>query len=659
VSAAAAVLPMPREDDAARVAERMALEHTWADPPGFRGWLVTLDHKRIAIRYVVTAMVFFALGGLAALVMRTQLAQPESGLVGPDRYNQLFTVHGTNMMFLFAVPVMLALGLYFVPLMVGARNVAYPRLNAFGYWCYLIGGVLLWVALALDMAPDQGWFSYVPLAGPQYSPGKRADVWAQVITFTEIAGLISAVEIIVTALKLRAPGMTVSRIPVFVWAMVVTSFMVVFSLSTIATASQMLAMDRLLGTHFFNVAEGGDPVLWQHLFWWFGHPEVYIIFLPATGFITAMLPAFTRRPVYGYPALVLATIATGFFGFGVWVHHMFVTGVLHLASSFFTSTSVMITIPTAVQIFCWIATIWTGRPRFTTAYLFLLGFFITFVIGGITGVMIASVPFDMQAHDSYFIVAHLHYVLLGGSVFPLFAAFYYWYPKWTGRLLDERLGKWHFALWLIGVNLTFFPMHTLGLSGMPRRIYTYPEGMGWTGLNQVATVGAYVMALSVLAFVVNVVRSHRRGELAGPDPWAADSLEWATASPPPPYNFVRPPVVEGRAALWNRSPARPEVLGLATDHREVLVTAALDAVPEYRHDDPEPTVWPFVAALAVGVTFIWLMFSPWAAVWGGVLMYLAFVGWGWPKKPSHPSSRADEPLPGVPHPDAPAPQEVA
>jgi cytochrome c oxidase subunit I+III len=615
--------------------ERAALERTWGDRPGVWGFLATVDHKRIAIRYIVTTMVFFALGGLGALVMRTQLWQPESGLVGPDRYNQIFTVHGTNMMFLFAVPIMLALGLYLVPLMVGARNVAFPRLNAFGYYVFLIGGSLLWVSLLLDMAPDQGWFSYVPLAGPEYSPGKRADVWAQVITFTEVAGLIAAVEIIVTALKLRAPGMTVGRIPVFVWAMVVTSFMVVFSLSTIATASQMLAMDRLVGTHFFNVSEGGDPVLWQHLFWWFGHPEVYIVFLPATGFLTAMLPAFTRRPVFGYTALVLSTIATGFFGFGVWVHHMFATGILHLASSFFTSTSVMITIPTAVQIFCWIATIWTGRPRFTTAYLFILGFFITFIIGGLTGVMVASVPFDSQVHDSYFVVAHLHYVLIGGGVFPLFAAFYYWFPKWTGRRLGERLGKLHFALWIVGVNLTFFPMHYLGLAGMPRRLYTYPDGLGWTGPNALATIGAYVLALSVLAFVVNVVLSRRRGELAGNDPWNADSLEWATTSPPPPYNFARIPVVEGRSALWNRTSAAPEVVGLSVERREVLVTSALDAQPDSRREDVGPTIMPFLSALAFGIMIIWLLFSIWAVVGGSLLLLLTFLGWGWPRRKQH------------------------
>jgi len=623
--------------------EREALEHTWGDAPGLWGWITTVDHKRIAIRYIVTCMAFFALGGINALIMRTQLFRPENGVVGPDAYNQLFTVHGTNMMFLFAVPIMEAVGLYFVPLMVGARNVAFPRLNALGYWVFLWGGVLLWVAQVIDMGPDAGWFAYPPLAGPEYSAGKRMDVWAQMITFTEIAGLIAAINIIVTAFKLRAPGMTVSRVPVFVWAQVVTAFMVIFALCTIATASQMLAMDRLVGTHFFNTAEGGDPILWQHLFWWFGHPEVYIVFIPATGFISAVLPAFTRRPLFGYTALVLSTIATGFLGFGVWVHHMFATGILQLASSFFTATSVMITIPTAVQIFCWIATLWTGRLQFATPLLFILGFFVTFIVGGLTGVMLASVPIDSQVHDTHFVVAHLHYVLIGGGVMPLFAAFYYWFPKWTGRMYSERLGKLQFLLFLVGTNLTFFPLHILGLNGMPRRVYAYPEGLGWEGPNQLATVGAYVIALSVLLFVVVVVHGARRGLPAGPDPWAADSLEWATTSPPRPYNFVRPIAVEKRSPLWNRTARAPEIVGLPTDRRMDLVTTAMDAEPDNVHEEPGPSIWPFLASLAVAVLFVWLMFHPMAVVVGGTLLMMTLLGWGWPRGKKRAHHHAPEP----------------
>ena len=347
--------------------------------------------------------------------------------------------------------------------------------------------------------------------------------------------------------------------------------------------------------------------------------------------VSMILPTMVRAPLVGYRLIVLAIVATGFTGFGVWVHHMFTTGVLQLASSFFTASSVMITIPTAIQIFCWIATIWLGRPWFATPMLFLLGFFITFVIGGLTGVMLASVPLDSQVHDTHFVVAHLHYVLLGGGAFPLFAAIYYWYPKWTGRMYHEGLGKLHFWLWIVGVNVTFFPLHILGLSGMPRRIYTYPEGMGWTGMNQLATVGSYILALSVITFVVNMVLSARRGALAGNDPWAGDSLEWATTSPPRPYSFVRPPVVQGRGALWSRTPDAPEIVGMPTDRRMSLVTSAMDAEPDNLHEEPGPTVWPFIASLAVAVLFIWLMFHPMAVLVGGALLMLTLLGWGWPR----------------------------
>ncbi len=408
-------------------------------------------------------------------------------MLGPDAYNQFFTMHGMTMMFLFAVPVMTAVGLYLVPLMIGARNVAFPRLNAYGYWVYLAGGLFLYISFFLNTGPDTGWFSYVPLAGPAFSPGKRVDVYAQSITFTEIAALVAAVELIVTIFKNRAPGMTLNRMPLFVWAMLVQAFMVLFAMPWVATATQLLAMDRLVATHFFNPAEGGDALLWQHLFWFFGHPEVYIILTPALGFVSMIVATFTRRPVFGYPAMVLSLLSIGFLSFGLWVHHMFATGVPQLGQSFFTAASMMITIPSGIQIFCWIATIWSGRPRFSVPFLFVLGFVVLFVIGGVTGVMVASVSFDQQVHDTYFVVAHFHYVLIGGAVFPLLGAFYYWFPKMTGRMLDEGLGRWNFWLLFVGVNLTFFPMHQLGLEGMPRRVYTYLAGTGWGPLNLLAT----------------------------------------------------------------------------------------------------------------------------------------------------------------------------
>ena len=618
------------------------LERTWRQHTGFRGWLTSVDHKSVGKRYIVTAFIFFILGGLNAALMRAQLARPENNLVGPDLYNQLFSVHGTTMMFLFAVPIMTATGIYFVPLMIGARNIAFPRLNAYGYWVYLIGGSLLHVALFTSTGPDTGWFSYVPLAGPEFSPGKRVDIYAQTVTFTEIAALIGAVELIVTIFKHRAPGMSLGRMPLFVWAQLVTAFMILFAMPWVATASLMLAMDRLIATHFFNPAEGGDALLWQHLFWFFEHPEVYIIFVPALGMVSQIVSAATRREIFGYPVMVLALIMTGFLGFGLWVHHMFATGVPQLGQSFFTAASMMIAIPSGLQIFCWIATIWAGRPRITVPFLFVLGFVVLFIIGGFTGVMIASVSYDQQVHDTYFIVAHLHYVLLGGAVTPLFGAFYFWFPKFTGKLLSETLGRWHFALWFIGVNLAFFPMHQLGLQGMTRRVYTYLEETGWGDLNLLATIGAVTIASSVALFLFNVLRSSRAGEPAGDNPWGAETLDWGTTSPPPSYNFAHIPVVQGRSALWSRTADRPLVTGLRTDMHEVLLTTVMDARPDARHRHPNPTVLPLLAALATGVTFITLIFTPWGLPIGAVLLVAAFTLWAWPDRREYQEQKLQE-----------------
>jgi cytochrome c oxidase subunit I+III len=618
------------------------LEATWRKEPGFRGWLRAVDHKSIALRYIITALVFFLLGGIEAAMLRAQLARPENTLLGPDAYNQIFTMHGTTMMFLFAVPIMEAMGLYLVPLMIGGRNVAFPRLNAYGYWVYLFGGAFLYVMFFLNTGPDTGWFSYVPLAGPGFSPGKRVDVWAQTVTFTEIAALVGAVELITTIFKTRAPGMTLNRMPLFVWAMLVQAFMVLFAMPWIAVASQFLAMDRLVATHFFNPAEGGDALLWQHLFWFFGHPEVYIIFIPALGFVSSIVETFTRRPVFGYPVMVLSMVATGFLGFGLWVHHMFATGIPQLGASFFTAASMMIAIPSGIQIFCWIATIWAGRPRFTVPFLFVLGFVALFLIGGFTGVMIASVPFDQQVHDTFFIVAHFHYVLIGGAVFPLFGAIYYWFPKATGRMLDERLGRWNFWLFFIGMNLTFFPMHQLGLEGMPRRVYTYLAETGWGELNLLASIGAVTIAVSVLVFLANVARSLRSGVRAGDNPWDAPTLEWAAASPPRPYNFPLIPVVEGREPLWTNAQELPAVEGLRTDVREVLITTMLDAEPDSRHRHPEPTIWPLLTGVATAVTFITLIFTPWGLVIGLPLLFLALLGWTVPRGREHQEERMIE-----------------
>jgi cytochrome c oxidase subunit I+III len=606
---------------------RAELERTWAEPPGFWGWLTTTDHKSIGRRYIATAMIFFLLGGLEAAVMRMQLSRPENRLLDPDLYDQIFTMHGTTMMFLFGVPVQLAVALYLVPLMMGTRNLAFPRLNAFGYWTYLIGGLLLYVAFFLNTGPDAGWFNYVPLSGPQYSAGKRVDVWAQTVTFTEIAALVAAIEIIVTVFKQRAPGMSLNRLPLYVWSVLVTAVVVLFAMPSVALASMMLAFDRLVGTHFFNPAEGGDPLLWQHLFWFFGHPEVYIMFIPASGFVSQILPVFARRKMFGHTAIVLSLVATAFLSFGLWVHHMFTTGLPQLGQSFFTAASLMIAIPSGVQVFCWIATLWAGRPRFDTPLLFLIGFMVLFVLGGITGVMVGSVPFDQQAHDTYFIVAHLHYVQVGAFVFPLFAAIYYWFPKITGRMLSERMGKLHFWLFFIGMNVTFFPMHFLGLMGMTRRVYTYLPESGWGPLNLLATAGAVTMAVSMMLFLGNVARSWRSGDLPGDDPWGSHTLEWGTASPPPAYNFLHLPVVEGLYPLWERSAALPVVTGMLTHRREVLLTTVLDAEPDARYTHPRESIAPLLSALAVGVTFIVGIFTPWGFVVGPALLFPALLLW--------------------------------
>jgi cytochrome c oxidase subunit 1 len=650
-------IEMPQRDapvpaDAELERQRRLLEEAWRVPGGFVGWFMAVDHRTIGIRYIVTAFVFFILAGILAALLRLQLAIPENRLLTPDQYNQYFTAHGLAMMFLFAVPVMEAMGIYLVPLMVGTRNIAFPRLNAFSYYMFLFGGTLLFTALLWNTGPDTGWFSYPPLANPDYSPGKRVDVFNQLITFTEIAALSVAVELVATIFKLRAPGMTLNRMPLFVWAMLVMSLMVIFAMPAVVTSSTYLLLDRLVGTHFFNPAEGGDPIMYQHLFWFFGHPEVYIIFIPALGMVSMIITTFTQRPTFGYVALVLSLFATGFVGFSVWVHHMFAAGLPQLGLSFFTAASLIIVIPTAVQIFCWIAALWKGRPRFETPLLFVLGFIAIFVVGGLSGVTLASVPLDLQVHDTFYVVAHFHYVLIGGAVFPLIGGLYYWFPKMTGRMPNATLGTINFWTLFVGFNVTFFPMHQLGLMGMPRRVYTYPAYMGWTTLNMISTFGALLLVAGGVMFLYNVFASRRRGVLAGDNPWNADSLEWATTSPPPVYNFLEIPVVEGRHAVWERSPAPPAVVGVRPDRRAVLVTDVMDAEPTHIDDFPEPSIWPFLAAVATSGMLVSVIFTAWGLPIGAIPIAVALVGWFWPKKPPEPRE-AQEHAPGSPAPVLP------
>jgi len=541
------------------IARRRRLSETYIGE-----WLMTTDHKKLGIMYMITAFFFFLVGGVDALLIRTQLAEPNGKVLSPEVYNQIFTMHAITMIFLFVMPMLTGLGNYIVPLMIGARDMAFPRLNAFGYWVVLFGGLFLTSSFLFGAAPNDGWFAYAPLtelSGPgttscgnavMCTPGPNMDFWALGILMLGISSIAGSVNFVVTILKLRAPGMTINRMPLFTWMTLITAFLLLFSLPSVTMASILLLLDRHLGTHFYVAGWGGDPLLWQHLFWSFGHPEVYILILPAFGIISEVLPVFSRKPIFGYTFIAWSGVAIGFLSFTVWAHHMFAVGLPLVAQAFFATSTTLIAIPTAVKIFNWLGTTWGGKLSFKPPMLFALGFIAMFLIGGLNGAALAIVPFDYQVTDTYFVVAHLHYVLFGGTVFGIFAGIFYWFPKITGKMLNERLAQVQFWLMLIGVNLTFFPMHIMGLLGMPRRIYTYPANLGWNELNLLATIGAFTLGIAILVFIWNFIITLRSGEVTSTDPWDAFTLEWDTESPPKPYNFLEIPIVRSRRPFYDK-----------------------------------------------------------------------------------------------------------
>ena len=601
---------------------------------GLWSWLTTVDHKRIGILYGVSAFAFFLLAGLEALVIRMQLVRPENSLVGEQRYNELFTMHGTTMIFLAVMPLGSAFFNYIVPLQLGARDVAFPRLNAFSFWTFLAGGLILNLSWLANAAPDQGWYGYAPLTSKFFSPGDNVDYWALGLQVLGIASLAASFNFIVTIFNMRAPGMTMMRLPIFCWSTLIVSVLIVMAFPAITIALALLSFDRFTGTSFFAafnvaadgaiVASGGDPLLWQHLFWVFGHPEVYILILPAFGIVSEIIPVFSRKPLFGYAVMVYAIAAIAFLGFGVWVHHMFTTGLGPTPDAIFSGSTMLIAIPTGVKILNWTATMWGGSLKFTTAMLFAIGLVSQFTIGGLSGVMHAVVPVDTHHQDTYFVVAHFHYVLFGGSIFALFGGIYYWWPKFTGKLLDEGLGKIHFWIQFVGFNLAFFPMHFLGLQGMPRRYSGYGRESGWWLWNAVSTAGAFLIALGILVFLLNVARTFAKGERAGDNPWDAATPEWMTSSPPPVYNFRQIPTISHRDPLWvekygaeahgDEQELDVTIAGVTLAKGEVPDEAPVEqAETRVQADDefdihlPNPSYYPLLASIGIGMAALGLL----------------------------------------------------
>ncbi|MBF6617748.1 MAG: cytochrome c oxidase subunit I [Candidimonas sp.] len=618
------------------VARHHALDADWGTPPGWRS-LSAVNHTTVGRRFIVAALFFFLVGGVLAMLIRAQIATSGNAFLDSNAYNQVFTMHGTVMMFLFAIPMLEGFSFYLLPKMLGARDMAYPRLGAYAWWCYLFGGLILMGGMAWGVAPDSGWFMYTPLSSATYQPGINSDIWLIGITFAEISAVCAAIELITTILKFRAPGMSLTRMPIFAWYMLITAGMILVGFPPLILGSILLELERAFGMPFFEVANGGDPLLWQHLFWIFGHPEVYIIFLPAAGMVSTMIPTFAQRPLEGYVWVVVAVVAMGFLSFGLWVHHMFAVGIPQMAVGFFSAASMLVAIPTAVQFFAWLGTLWSGNVRFGLPMLYLGGFLVIFVIGGLTGVMLALVPFNWQAHDTHFVVAHLHYVLIGGMIFPMLAATCYWMPHFTGRLSSQRAGTCAFWLIFLGFNLTFLPMHLTGLLGMPRRVYAYPADAGWDTLNLLSSMGSFIQAIGFAVFLLDMLLHVRLGRPAPRNPWKAGTMEWAMPTPPTNYNFATIPEVQGRYPLWDDAQLGVDAASgkhwlavPAPGHRQTLSVDVLTGTPQSVVELPAPTWLPLYGGLATGLFFICLLFKAYGiAMVGAALALLLFLRWAW------------------------------